>query len=108
MRTATSAAVTCGDDASASEYTATDRMPSRRRVRITRTAISPRLATSTVSNTVRALLGDGGGGHGAHIRKTPKAGSARGAFAAADRDRPSTVRVSSGSITPSSHSRAVE
>jgi hypothetical protein len=95
------------------------------------------LATSTLSNTVRALLGDGGGGggarpgrtngtfvrtdgtsvpfvarggcgHGAHIRKTPKAGSARGAFAAADRDRPSTVRVSSGSITPSSHSRAVE
>jgi hypothetical protein len=33
-------------------------MPSRRKVRITRTAISPRLATNTVSNI-------------AHIRKTP-------------------------------------
>ena len=43
-----------------------------------------------------------------HIRKTPKAGSPSGALAAADRARPRTVRVSFGSITPSSHSRAVE
>ena len=49
-----------------------------------------------------------GWGHRAHIRKTPKAGSPSGAFAAADRARPSTVRVSFGSITPSSQSRAVE
>ena len=67
-----------------------------RSVRITRSAISPRLATSTVPNIPR------------HIRNTPKAGSASGAFAAVDRARPSTVRVSAGSITPSSHSRAVE
>src|SRR4051812_33291339 len=32
-------------------------MPIARSVRITRTAISPRLATSTVSNTISALLG---------------------------------------------------
>src|SRR5205085_6108740 len=47
----TSASVTCGAPASGSVYTATALMPSRRRVRITRQAISPRLATSTVSNT---------------------------------------------------------
>src|SRR6478609_6926545 len=34
-----------------SEYTATDRTPIARSVRMTRTAISPRLAISTVSNT---------------------------------------------------------
>ena len=43
-----------------------------------------------------------------HIRKTPKPGGASGALAAADRDRPSTRRVSAGSMMPSSHSRAVE
>ncbi len=43
-----------------------------------------------------------------HIRKTPKAGSPSGALAAADSASPRTVRVSFGSITPSSHSRAVE
>src|SRR5689334_19114583 len=36
---------------SASEWTLTARMPRRRRVRITRSAISPRLATRTVLNT---------------------------------------------------------
>lgn len=44
---------------------------------------------------------------GPHIRKTPKPGSPSGALAHAVRARPSTCRVSSGSITPSSHSRAV-
>jgi len=43
----------------------------------------------------------------AHIRKMPKAGSGRGALAAALRDSPRTVLVSAGSITPSSHSRAL-
>ena len=48
------------------------------------------------------------GEHSRHIRKTPKAGSPSGALAAAESASPSTVRVSAGSITPSSHSRAVE
>ncbi len=46
--------------------------------------------------------------HLPHIRKTPKRGSSSGAWAQADSARPRTVRVSSGSMTPSSHSRAVE
>src|SRR6476661_1036021 len=50
MGTATSASRVCSAPASASLCTATDRMPISRSVRITRTAISPRLATSTVSN----------------------------------------------------------
>ena len=44
----------------------------------------------------------------AHIRKTPKRGSGMGARAAAARPSASTRRVSRGSITPSSHRRAVE
>ena len=43
-----------------------------------------------------------------HIRKTPKRVSGIGALSAAEIPRPSTVRVSAGAITPSSHSRAVE
>ncbi len=60
---------------------------------------------------VRTALSRHGGrgkGHGDHIRKTPKPGGSSGALAAADRASPSTVRVSRGSITPSSHRRAVE
>ncbi len=53
MSSAVSAMRTCGAPASASEYTAIERMPSRRSVRITRTAISPRLATRTLENTLR-------------------------------------------------------
>ena len=45
MRTASSASRTCSASASASEYTATVAMPSRLQVRMTRQAISPRLAT---------------------------------------------------------------
>ncbi|CAM5226496.1 hypothetical protein SNARM312S_02144 [Streptomyces narbonensis] len=41
-----------------------------------------------------------------HIRKTPNWGSPRGALAQAVRARPRTCRVSRGSMTPSSHSRA--
>src|SRR5829696_1248744 len=51
--TASSASRTCSAPASASECTATALIPSRWQVRITRTAISPRLATSTDSNTSR-------------------------------------------------------
>src|SRR3954453_22111804 len=54
MGTATSASRVCSAPASASLCTATERMPSVRRVRMTRTAISPRLATRTVSNTAQA------------------------------------------------------
>src|SRR6476620_5269056 len=50
MGTATSASRVCRAPASASLCTATERMPISRSVRITRTAISPRLATRTVSN----------------------------------------------------------
>ena len=41
-----------------------------------------------------------------HIRITPNVDSSIGAFSAAEIDRPSTILVSAGSITPSSHSRA--
>src|SRR3954451_4742886 len=47
---------TCWDSRSASEYTATDGMPSSSSARITRTAISPRLATSTFENMRRVML----------------------------------------------------
>ncbi|SHX12403.1 Uncharacterised protein [Mycobacteroides abscessus subsp. abscessus] len=49
MFTATSASSTCRAPASASLNTATERIPMARNVRMTRTAISPRLATRTVS-----------------------------------------------------------
>ena len=42
-----------------------------------------------------------------HILNRPNFVGSIGAFAAADSPRPSTSRVSAGSITPSSHSRAV-
>ena len=42
-----------------------------------------------------------------HIRNTPNRVAAIGAFSAADNASPNTRRVSTGSMTPSSHSRAV-
>jgi hypothetical protein len=42
-----------------------------------------------------------------HILNRPNLVGSIGALAAADNPRPSTSRVSAGSITPSSHSRAV-
>ncbi len=42
-----------------------------------------------------------------HILNRPNFVGSIGAFADADNPRPSTSRVSAGSITPSSHSRAV-
>src|SRR6195952_2527890 len=65
MGTATSASRVCSAPASASLYTATERMPISRRVRITRTAISPRFATSTVSNIVSTP-------HRGSLRKTTR------------------------------------
>ena len=44
--------------------------------------------------------------HPTHIRNTPNRDSSTGAFNAAEIANPNTVRVSAGSITPSSHSRA--
>ena len=46
--------------------------------------------------------------HATHIRKRPKPLGGSGALAQADSASPSTIRVSAGSITPSSHNRAVE
>src|SRR4051794_16765207 len=55
MRTDTSPSRTWRASASASLCTVAARMPRRRNVRTTRTAISPRLATSTVENTSAPL-----------------------------------------------------
>src|SRR5689334_15152802 len=52
MRFASSASATCNALRSASEYTATVRMPKRFAVRITRHAISPRLAIRILRNTL--------------------------------------------------------
>src|SRR5438445_7954008 len=57
MATARSASRTCGQSASASEYTATARMPRVRQARMMRRAISPRLA-------IRTLDSKGSGGRG--------------------------------------------
>ena len=94
MDTASSASRTCRAFASASEWTATVRIPSRRAVRMTRQAISPRFA-------MRILVNIG------HIRKTPKRVWGIGALRVAESDRPRTRRVCAGSTMPSSHSRAV-
>src|SRR2546430_13944698 len=51
MQTFSSAKRTCSASASAVEWTATDRSPSSRQARITRSAISPRLAMRTFLNT---------------------------------------------------------
>src|SRR4051812_16685163 len=48
MHTASSASLTWSECSSAVEYTATVEMPSSRQARITRSAISPRLAISTL------------------------------------------------------------
>ncbi len=56
MGYASSAIRTWSDARSASEYTATAAMPISRSVRMTRTAISPRLATRTLRK-VRFMFG---------------------------------------------------
>ena len=81
-------------------------MSMARAVRMIRDAISPRLAISSLRMgviagfslvTVPSLV------TGPHIRKTPKPRRpATGPECAADRAMPSTVRVSRGSMTPSS------
>ncbi len=56
--------------------------------------------------------GDRQSGHGArtgtHMRNTPKRVSCSGAFSEAEMASASTMRVSAGSMTPSSHKRAEE
>src|ERR1700719_682606 len=63
MPTATSASATWRASASASLNTATERIPMVRNVRITRTAISPRLAIRTVWKRISShpehAIGDG-------------------------------------------------
>ena len=88
MATARSASRTNSASASASEYTATVPMPRRRQVRKMRRAISPRLATKTRS---------------IYIRKTPKPSAPlTSSLCTALSAMPSTVRVSRGSMMPSS------
>jgi len=55
IRAASSAMRTCSEVRSASEYTATLAIPISRRVRITRTAISPRLAIRILRNMQERL-----------------------------------------------------
>src|SRR5476649_290301 len=55
MQIAWSAWATWAESASASEYTATERKPNARRVRMIRQAMAPRLATRTVSNMMDLL-----------------------------------------------------
>jgi hypothetical protein len=72
-------------------------MPRLRSVRMMRTAISPRLAMRTFVMVV--------------MRSHPEdavAGVVIGARETTSRARPRTSRVCAGSITPSSHRRAVE
>src|SRR5690348_12814999 len=59
MHTASSAKRTCNPLASAVECTATVAMPSSRQARMTRRAISPRLAISTFLNTPSLLAPPG-------------------------------------------------
>src|SRR4051812_15031434 len=55
MHTASSAKRTCSAPASTAEWTATERMPSMRHARMTRMAISPRLAMRIFENKARSL-----------------------------------------------------
>src|SRR6516225_2941017 len=70
MRTASSASRTCGAPASASLYTATARTPSSRHARTMRSAISPRLAMSTLSN-IQLRGGEDGGERRARELRAP-------------------------------------
>src|SRR6185369_16503197 len=56
MQTFSSAKRTCSASASAVEWIATDFSPASRQARITRSAISPRLAMRTFLNTARAYV----------------------------------------------------
>src|SRR5207248_1156254 len=80
MRKATSAISTCNASRSASEYTATVGIPSSRHVRMSRTAISPRLAirilgfTATTGATIihgRRRTDDGAGKDARDDRRGP-------------------------------------
>ena len=66
---------------------------------VTQTEASDRWAAGGLDGRSRS--------HGDHIRKTPKRGSGSSVRATTSSARPKRSRVSAGSITPSSHSRAV-
>src|SRR3954471_14861782 len=59
MQTASSASLTCSECSSADEYTATVEIPSSRQARITRSAISPRLAIRTLRKSGGSALATG-------------------------------------------------
>src|SRR5690606_14108025 len=97
MHTAWSAMRTCRAPASASEYTATVSIPRRRQVRMTRQAISPRLAIRRrLNNGLAGMAGPGGNrgaGHAVETRSVRGAGpgdgraGARCSFLASDPGR---------------------
>ena len=96
MCTASSARRTWRALASASEYTATVAMPILRAV------------FDDAAGDLAAVGNQDLGEHRcAYIRNTPNFVAGIGAFSVAASERPSTRRVSAGSITPSSHSRAL-
>ena len=78
----------------------------RRRIdRDSRDAHAPRGADDAAGDL--AAIGDQQSVEHRHILNTPKRVGGMGAFNAADSARPSTRRVSAGSMMPSSHNRAV-
>ena len=90
----------------------------RRRTRATRSASASEIDRDRFDAEAPCGAGDAAGDfaavgdqqgaeHRGHIRNTPKRVSSRGLFSAADSARPSTRRLSAGSMMPSSHSRAL-
>ena len=82
--------------------------PARRCGAYARGALRPRSRKhSCVYPRASCRFGEAGAPHLHHIRNTPKRVASIGAFKAADNPRPSTRRVSAGSMMPSSHRRAL-
>lgn len=82
--------------------------PTRRCGAYARGALRPRNRKHTcVYPRATCRFGKAGTQHLHHIRNTPKRVASIGAFKAADNPRPSTRRVSAGSMMPSSHKRAL-
>src|SRR5437764_8760253 len=93
MRCVSSASFTCSAPRSASEYTATVRIPMRFAVRITRQAISPRFAIRILRNTLAlpgrlALLEEGGDAFSSLGRGADLGDAARGIGLERAVDRP--------------------
>jgi hypothetical protein len=100
IKTASSARRACTERRSASENTATLKMPISRQARITRRNFTPVCYQYLSKHHSACLL---------HTENAKTLGTAgRGEFNATESASASTWRVSAGSITPSSHRRAVE